>query len=84
VADLGRNVIVETADPAGVRGHLLAHDGPVQAIVTALGFDERTIARAGAGGQHGQRLHEYLVQPGQVDLQHARTTLVGKRGCKLG
>lgn len=58
---------------------------PIQAIVAAFGFDERTIAswqlRA---GQHRQRLHEHLVQQGQVDLQHFQADelwvkMVGKR-----
>jgi transposase-like protein len=52
---------------------LLNHGCPVQAIVAAFGFDERTIARwQERAGQHGQRLHEHLVQRGQVDLQHVQ------------
>lgn len=42
---------------------LLAHGCPVQAIVIAFGFDERTVAawQARAGG-HCQRGHEHLVE----------------------
>jgi len=42
---------------------LLAHGCPLQAIVAALGFDERTIADWGArSGRQGQAVHEYLVE----------------------
>jgi hypothetical protein len=48
---------------------LLAYGCPVQAIVAAFGLDERTVARwqARAGAQC-QRVHEQLVQAGQVEL----------------
>lgn len=64
---------------------LLCHGCPPQAIVAAFGLDERTIAdwqvRA---GQHCQRVHEHIVQQGQVDLQHVQADelwvkMVGKR-----
>ena len=39
---------------------LLAHGCPVQAIVAALGFDERTVAGVvGPSGRQGQAVHEY-------------------------
>ena len=62
---------------------LLCHGCPIQAIVAAFGFDERTVARSTAG-KHCQRLHEHLVQQSQVDLQHVQADelwvkLVGKR-----
>lgn len=48
---------------------LLAHGCPIQAIVTAYGFDERTIKnwwqRAGA---HCQKVHEHMVGQSQFDL----------------
>lgn len=48
---------------------LLCHGCPVQAIVAAFGLDERTVAAWQArAGQHGQRVHEHLVQSGQVEL----------------
>ena len=48
---------------------LLCHGCPIQGIVAAFGLDERTVARWQAeAGQHCQRLHEHLVQQGQVDL----------------
>jgi transposase-like protein len=48
---------------------LLAHGCPLQAIVAASGLDERTVARwqAQAGAQC-RRVHEHLVEGGQVEL----------------
>jgi hypothetical protein len=52
---------------------LLSHGCPTQAIVAAFGLDERTVARWLAGaGAHCQRIHEHLVEQGQVDLQHVQ------------
>jgi hypothetical protein len=52
---------------------LLCHGCPTQAIVAAFGLDERTVARWLAGaGQHCQRVHESLVEQGQLDLQHVQ------------
>jgi transposase-like protein len=52
---------------------LLAHGCPVQAIVAALGYDERTIASWQArAGEHCEDVHEHLVEQGQVDLQHVQ------------
>jgi transposase-like protein len=42
---------------------LLAHGCPVQAIVAAFGFDERTVAAWWArAGHQGQAVHESLVE----------------------
>src|SRR5215211_3411788 len=39
----------------------------------AFGLDERTVARwLAEGGRHCQRVHEHLVEQGQVDLQHVQ------------
>ncbi len=52
---------------------LLCHGCPLQAIVAAFGFDERTVAEWQAkAGQHCERVHEHLVQQGQGDLQHVQ------------
>lgn len=49
---------------------LLAHGCPVQAIVAAFGFDERTVAAWWArAGQQGQAVQEYLVEQPR-DLGH--------------
>jgi hypothetical protein len=52
---------------------LLCHGCPTQAIVAAFGLDERTVARWFLeAGRHCQRVHEHLVERGQVDLQHVQ------------
>jgi transposase-like protein len=61
---------------------LLAHGCPVQAIVAAFGFDERTVAAWWArSGRQGQAVHEYLVeQPrdlGQVQADESRVKRQG-------
>ena len=61
---------------------LLAHGCPLQAIVAACGFDERTIAAWWArSGRQGQAVHEYLVeQPrdlGQVQADELRVKQQG-------
>jgi transposase-like protein/IS1 family transposase len=61
---------------------LLAHGCPVQAIVVAFGFDERTVAAWGArAGRHGQAVQEHLVeQPrdlGQVQADEMRVKRQG-------
>lgn len=64
---------------------LLCHGCPLQAVVAAFGIDERTVtlwqARA---SPHSERLHEHLVQQGQVDLQRVQADemwvkMVGRR-----
>ena len=61
---------------------LLAHGCPVQAIVVAFGFDERTVAAWGArAGRQGQAVQEHLVeQPrdlGQVQADEIRVKRQG-------
>jgi hypothetical protein len=52
---------------------LLSHGCPTQAIVAAFGLDERTVARwLVSAGRQCQRVHEHLVEQGQVDLQHVQ------------
>jgi transposase-like protein len=52
---------------------LLAYGCPVQAIVVAFGFDERTVKgwwqRA---GQHCQAVHQHVVGQSQLDLQQVQ------------
>src|SRR5215211_9372622 len=48
---------------------LLAHGCPLQAIVAAFGWDERTVARYQAeAGAQCRRVHERVVQAGRVGL----------------
>src|SRR5256885_5895015 len=61
---------------------LLAHGCPLQALVAAFGFDERTIAAWWArSGRHGQAVHEYLVeQPRDLGQVQADELRVKKQG----
>jgi transposase-like protein len=61
---------------------LLAHGCPVQAIVAAFGFDERTVAAWWArSGHQGQAVHEYLVeQPRDLGQVQADELRVKKQG----
>ena len=63
---------------------LLTYGCPVQAIVHALGLDERTVAdwrdRAGA---HCQRVHEGIVEQGNLDLMHVQADEIRVKGCKM-
>lgn len=61
---------------------LLAHGCPVQAIVAAFGFDERTVADWWArAGRQSQAVHEYVVEPprdlGQVQADELRVRKQG-------
>lgn len=52
---------------------LLANGCPVQAIVTAFGFDERTVYRwLKACGVHCKKVHEHIVCQSQVELRHVQ------------
>src|SRR5918996_1245026 len=62
---------------------LLAHGCPVQAIVAAFGFDERTVAHWWArAGRQGQAVHEDLVEPprdwGRVQADEIRVKTQGR------
>ena len=61
---------------------LLAHGCPVQAIVVAFGFDERTVAAWWArAGRQGQAVQEYLVeQPRDLGQVQADEIRVKKQG----
>jgi hypothetical protein len=61
---------------------LLAHGCPVQAIVAACGFDERTVAAWWArSGRQGQTVHESLVeQPRDLGQVQAAELRVKKQG----
>ena len=61
---------------------LLAHGCPVQAIVAAFGFDERTVAAwRTRAGRHGQAVQEHLVeQPGDLGQVQADEIRVKTQG----
>lgn len=64
----------------------ILREGPIKAIVTAFGYDERTVSKWQVkGGQHCQQVHEHIVGNGQVELGHVqadelRVKMVGKHG----
>lgn len=52
---------------------LLAYGCPVQAIVAAFGFDERTVKEWWRrAGRHCQAVHEHLIGGSQLDLQQVQ------------
>lgn len=52
---------------------LLAYGCPVQAIVMALGLDERTVrAWWRKSGQQSERVHEHMIGKSQLDLQQVQ------------
>jgi transposase-like protein len=64
---------------------LVCQGCPIQAIVAALGLDERPVAAwVTRAGQHGQQMHQHVVQQRPVDLPHVQADelgvkLVGRR-----
>ena len=71
-----------SAETVGLVVPLLAHGGPVQAMVAACGFDERTVAAWWArSGRPGQAVQEFLVDRpralGQVQAAARRVTKQG-------
>lgn len=52
---------------------LLAYGCPLQAIVQAFGFDERTVKKWWQGsGAHCESVHDHLIGQSQLDLQQAQ------------
>ncbi|MCJ7555975.1 MAG: hypothetical protein MUP90_03555 [Gammaproteobacteria bacterium] len=52
---------------------LLAYGCPLQAIVKAFGFDERTVKDWWQrSGEHCHAVHEHLIEAGQFDLQQVQ------------
>jgi IS1 family transposase len=63
---------------------LLSYGCPIQAIVHAYALDERTVAawRDRAGG-HCQKVHQQLIEQGQLDLMHVQADEMRVKGCKM-
>src|SRR5436305_6338575 len=62
---------------------LLCHGCPVQAIVAAFGLDERTVmAWLHRAGDHGARVHEVVVETGQVALGQVQADEIYVKVCK--
>jgi IS1 family transposase len=63
---------------------LLSYGCPVQAIVQAFSLDERTVAYwRDRAGQHCQRVHEAVVEQGQLDLVHVQADEIRVKGRKM-
>jgi hypothetical protein len=63
---------------------LLAYGCPLQAIVHAYGFDERTIMDwQKRAGHHCQRVHEAIVEQGNVKSQHIQADELRAKGRKM-
>jgi|SRR6266446_215232 len=63
---------------------LLAYGCPVQAIVHAFGLDERTVASwRDRAGQHCEKLHQALVEQGNLDLVHVQADEIRVKGRKM-
>jgi hypothetical protein len=60
---------------------LLCHGCPVQAIVAAFGFDERSVTNWWLrSGKHCEEVHQHLVQQGKVDLKHVQADEIWVKG----
>ena len=60
---------------------LLAYGCPLQAIVHAYGLDERTVASwRDRAGTHCQRVHQALIEQGQLDLVHVQADEIRVKG----
>jgi transposase-like protein/IS1 family transposase len=63
---------------------LLSYGCPPQAIVHALGLDERTVARwQERAGAHCQKIHEDQVMQGKLDLVHVQADEIRGKGCRM-
>src|SRR4029434_3374709 len=71
-----------SAETVAIVVTLLAHGCPLQAIVAAFGFDERTVAAWWArSGRQGQAVHDHLVeQPRALGQVQADELRVKKQG----
>src|SRR6266513_4355727 len=63
---------------------LLSYGCPIQAIVHAFGLDERTVADwRDRAGVHCQKVHQEIVEQGQLDLMHVQADEIRVKGCKM-
>src|ERR1700738_4240102 len=60
---------------------LLSYGCPVQAIVHALGLDERTVADwRDRAGPHCEQIHHALIETGKLDLVHVQADEIRVKG----
>ena len=63
---------------------LLSYGCPRQAIVHAIGLDERTVARwQERAGQHCQHVHEDRVMQAHLDLEHVQADEIRVKGHRM-
>ena len=63
---------------------LLSYGCPIQAIVHAYGFDERTVADwQKREGKHCQQVHKALVEQGKVETHHVQADEIRAKGRKM-
>ena len=63
---------------------LLSYGCPIQAIVHAFGLDERTVADwRDRAGVHCQKVHQQLIEQGQLDLMHVQADEIRVKGRKM-
>src|SRR5215472_9235076 len=63
---------------------LLSYGCPVQANVQAFGLDERTVADwRDRAGKPCQKIHEAIVEQGQLDLVHVQADEIRVKGRKM-
>lgn len=63
---------------------LLSYGCPVQAVVQAVGIDERTVAEwRDRAGQHCQQVHEAVVEQGKLDLMPVQADEIRVKGREM-
>ena len=63
---------------------LLSDGCPLQAIVHAFGLDERTVANwRDRAGIHCQKVHQEIIEQGQLDLMRVQADEIRVKGCKM-
>lgn len=63
---------------------LLTYGCPVEAIVHAFGLDERTVADwRDRAGVHCQKVHQQIIEQGQLNLMHVQADEMRVKGCKM-
>jgi len=63
---------------------LLTYGCPIQAIVHAFDLDERTVADwRDRAGVHCHKVHQEIIEQGQLDLMHVQADEIRVKGCKM-
>jgi hypothetical protein len=63
---------------------LLTYGCPIQALVHAFGLDEPTVADwRDRAGVPCQKVHQQIIEQGQLDLMHVQAAEIRVKGCKM-